>query len=453
MSGSKDIDIEFALLEELNMLRAQAAQHTSAQTELTSLTALGAQVSVALIQNSTLHDMLHKCTDALVKHLNAAFARIWILNTETQVLELRASSGLYTHLNGGHSRIPMGQLKIGLIAETRLPHLTNTVIGDPRVNDQQWAKQEGMVAFAGYPLLIEDRVVGVMALFARHALTTSVLEIMSAIANGIALEIDRKHSEEERNRLLIHEQHARAAELALELRSAFLSNVSHDLKNPLTSIRTTVQLLQRRLTHGRPLDANRLLEEMTRIESQATKMGMMIDDLLDISQLQIGQQPPLASQTLDLVELVQRVVQIQQSTIHLPEILVEASVPELVISGDHVRLERVCTNLLSNAIKYSPQGETVTIAVSKVENESKSWAKLTVQDQGVGIPAEEVPHIFEPFYRASNIVDRIAGTGIGLASVSQIIEQHGGTITVESEVGVGTTFIIHLPLINEKHLG
>jgi len=273
MSGSKDIGTESALLEELHMLRAQAAQHASAQTELTSLTALGAQVSVALIQNSTLHDMLHACTDALVRNLNAAFARIWILNTETQVLELRASSGLYTHLNGGHSRIPMGQLKIGLIAETRLPHLTNTVIGDPRVNDQQWAKQEGMVAFAGYPLLIEDRVVGVMALFARHALTPSVLEIMSAIANGIALGIDHKYSEEERNRLLIHEQHARAAELALELRSAFLSNVSHDLKNPLTSIRTTVQLLQRRLTHGRPLDANRLLEEMTRIESQAKKNG------------------------------------------------------------------------------------------------------------------------------------------------------------------------------------
>lgn len=453
MSGSKDIGTEFALLEELNILRAQAAQHASAQTELTSLTALGAQVSVALIQNSTLHDMLHACTDALVRHLDAAFARIWILNTETQVLELRASSGLYTHLNGGHSRIPMGQLKIGLIAETRLPHLTNTVIGDPRVNDQQWAKQEGMVAFAGYPLLVEDRVVGVMALFARHTLTTSVLEIMSAIANGIALGIDRKHSEEERNRLLIHEQHARAAELALELRSAFLSNVSHDLKNPLTSIRTTVQLLQRRLTHGRLLDANRLLEDMTRIESQATKMGMMIDDLLDISQLQIGQQPPLASQTLNLVEFVQRVVQIQQSTIHLPQIVVEALVPELVISADQVRLERVCTNLLSNAIKYSPQGKTVTVTVSKVEDENKSWAKLTVQDQGVGIPVEEVPHIFEPFYRASNVIDSIAGTGIGLASVSQIIEQHGGTITVQSEVGVGTTFIIHLPLMNKKQQG
>jgi signal transduction histidine kinase len=344
----------------------------------------------------------------------------------------------------------MGQLKIGLIAETRLPHLTNAVIGDPRVNDQEWARREGMVAFAGYPLLIDDRVMGVMALFARHTLTASVLEIMSAIANGIALGIDHKRSEEERDRLLIHEQHARAAELALELRNVFISNVSHDLKNPLTSIRTTIQLLQRRLAHGRPLDVNRFSEELIRLESQSTKMNMMIDDLLDVSQLQIGQQPIMVSQALDLVELVHRVVQGQQSTAHLHQIVIEASVPKLVISGDLVRLERLCTNLLSNAIKYSLLGGTITITVSKEEDKNKSWAKLTVQDQGIGIPNEEVPHIFEPFYRASNALDRVAGTGIGLASVSQIIEQHGGTITVQSEVGIGTTFIIYLPLISKK---
>lgn len=447
MSGPQDISLESALLEELKTLRAQAAEQAAAQIELTSLTALGAQVSVALVQNGSLHDMLHACTDALVKYLDAAFARIWILNTETQMLELRASSGMYTHLNGRHSRIPMGQLKIGLIAETRLPHLTNTVIGDPRVDDQEWARQEGMVAFAGYPLLVGDRVVGVMAIFARHALTSSVLQIMSSLANGIALGIDHKRSEEERHRLLSHEQHARAAELALKLRNAFISNVSHDLKNPLTSVRTTVQLLQRRLARRQQLDINKILEDLSRIELQATKMSMMIDDLLEMSQLQMGQQPPLVCQPLDLVELVQRIVQLQQSTLDFPHILIEASVPELVISGDPVRLERVCINLLSNAIKYSPQGGTVRVAISKVEDNNKFWAKLTVQDQGIGIPANELPHIFKPFYRASNIAERIAGTGIGLASVSQIIEQHGGTISVESEEGIGTTFIIYLPLM------
>jgi signal transduction histidine kinase len=448
MESPNEIDTGPQLLGELDLLRAQTAQHTSRETELIRLNALSTQVNLALIQNIPLREMLHACTDALVQYLDAAFARIWTLNTETQELELQASSGMYTHLNGGHSRIPIGRFKIGLIAQMRLPHLTNAVIGDPRVNDQEWAKREGMIAFAGYPLLIEDRIVGVMALFARHTLTRFVLDAMSSIANAVALGIDRKRTEEERNRLLIHKEHARAAELALQIRNAFLSNVSHDLKNPLTSIKTTIQLWQRRLVQGRPLEVNRLLTEIARLDSQTTKMGKMIDNLLDIAQLQIGQQPTLAPQELDLVALVRRVAQIQQSTTDRQRIVLEVSLPELTMLGDPIRLERVCTNLLSNAIKYSLPEGTITVTVSKEEKENSSWAKLRVQDQGLGIPAEEVSHIFKLFYRASNVPDSMAGTGIGLASVAQIVEQHGGTITVESKEGVGTTFIIHLPLAN-----
>ena len=446
MESSKGTGIGSQVLEELNLLRAQTTQHTYIETELLRLNTLNTQVHLALIQNSTLHDMLHACTDALVQYLDAAFARIWILNTDTQVLELQASSGIYTHLNGGHSSIPIGQLKIGLIAQKRLPHLTNAVIGDLRVNDQEWAKREGMIAFAGYPLLIEDRVVGVMALFARHPLTRFVLDAMSSIANAIALGIDRKRTEEERNRLLIQEQHARTAELALQIHNTFLSNVSHDLKNPLTSIKATIQLWHRRLVLGRPVETDRLLAEIARIDAQTTKMGKMIDDLLDMAQLQTGQQLTLTPQELDLVALVHRVTQMQQSTTDLQRIVFEASMPELVIHGDPIRLERVYTNLLSNAIKYSlPRGK-ITVTVSTEKKENHSWATFCVQDEGLGIPAEDVPHIFEPFYRASNVPDSIAGTGIGLASVVQIVEQHGGTITVESTEGAGTTFIVRLPL-------
>src|SRR5262249_10957074 len=153
---------------------------------------------------------------------------------------------------------------------------------------------------------------------------------------------------------------------------------------------------------------------------------------------------------LDLVALVQRVAQIQQSTTDLQCIVLEAAMPELVMPGDPIQLERVCTNLLSNAIKYSLSGGMITVTVSQEEKENNSWAKLRVQDQGLGIPAEEVSHIFEPFYRASNVPDSIAGTGVGLASVAQIVEQHGGTITVESKEGVGTTFVIYLPLVSDR---
>jgi PAS domain S-box-containing protein len=160
------------------------------------LLTLNAAVGAALIQADQLRQMLQRCAEALVEHLHAAFARIWTLNPKGDVLELQASAGLYTHLDGSHSRVPVGQYKIGLIAQERQPHLTNTVVGDPRVSDQEWAQREGMVAFAGYPLIVEDRIVGVMAMFARHPLTESTLDAMASVANEIGLGVERKQAQE-----------------------------------------------------------------------------------------------------------------------------------------------------------------------------------------------------------------------------------------------------------------
>jgi two-component system, NtrC family, sensor kinase len=98
------------------------------------------------------------------------------------LLELQASARIYTHLDGPHSRVPVGELKIGLIAQERQPHLTNAVTSDPRVSDKEWAMREGMVAFAGYPLVVEGRVIGVMAMFARQELAQDTLEALASVA-------------------------------------------------------------------------------------------------------------------------------------------------------------------------------------------------------------------------------------------------------------------------------
>jgi PAS domain S-box-containing protein len=166
-----------------------------AQSERARLSALGADIGAALTQNDNLPDMLQRCAETLVKHLEAAFARVWTLNETEAVLELQASAGMYTHTDGPHGRVPVGKFKIGLIAEERSPHLTNEVVGDPRVGDQEWAKREGMRAFAGYPLIVDNRLVGVMGMFARHTLTETALEAMESVANGIALGIERKRAE------------------------------------------------------------------------------------------------------------------------------------------------------------------------------------------------------------------------------------------------------------------
>jgi two-component system, cell cycle sensor histidine kinase and response regulator CckA len=160
------------------------------------LSELGAAVGVSLAEAESLPEALQRCTEALVTHLGAAFARVWTLDHTKNVLELQASAGLYTHLDGPHGKVPLGQFKIGRIARDRKPHLTNSVIDDPEVSDQAWAQQEAMVAFAGHPLIVSDRVVGVMALFARHALSDSIISALASVADHIALGIERHRSGE-----------------------------------------------------------------------------------------------------------------------------------------------------------------------------------------------------------------------------------------------------------------
>ncbi|MEG4234691.1 PAS domain S-box protein [Microcoleus sp. Pol11C3] len=172
--------------------RKIAEQALAEQLKLSLFTA---DVGIALTQNQTLRATLQYCTDAIVRHLDAAFARIWTLNEEGNVLELQASGGMYTHIDGAHSRIAVGEFKIGLIARERKPHITNSVQEAPRVSDKEWAKREGIVAFAGYPLIVDNQLLGVIAMFARQELNESTLVALALSADAIALGIKRKQTE------------------------------------------------------------------------------------------------------------------------------------------------------------------------------------------------------------------------------------------------------------------
>jgi len=165
-------------------------------TEKPRQAALRGDISVAFASEDRLNAILHACAEAIVRQLDAAFARIWTVNEDGNMLELHASAGLYTHMDGPHSRVPVGKLKIGLIAQERSPHLTNDVLNDPRISDKAWAEREGMVAFAGYPLVAGDRLVGVMALFARKPLTPDSLDALASVAGLITQGIERKRAED-----------------------------------------------------------------------------------------------------------------------------------------------------------------------------------------------------------------------------------------------------------------
>jgi PAS domain S-box-containing protein len=180
-------------LKRAEELQARRARQTALRADIHAAFSLGTQGALSTV--------LQRSAEAVVRHLDAAFARIWTLNDRRKMLELQASAGLYTRLDGEHACVPVGKLKIGLIAQERKPHLTNDVLNDSRISHPDWAKQERMVSFAGYPLLVEGSPVGVLAMFARKSLGQDTLEALGAVADTIAQGIERKRAEEKLARL------------------------------------------------------------------------------------------------------------------------------------------------------------------------------------------------------------------------------------------------------------
>jgi signal transduction histidine kinase len=190
---------------------------------------LRAEINHLVVRPDSTRRLLQACTNAIVNNLNVVFARIWTLERGEDVLVLQASSGLYTNLHGRHSRIRVGQFKIGLIAETRLPYLTNAVLGDPRIRDQEWVKREGIVGFAGYPLLVDNRVTGVIAVFTRHPIGSETLETLGSIAGIVAQGIERQRSQKELRKAIKANHKAVVGErtrIAREMHDGLLQDVT-----------------------------------------------------------------------------------------------------------------------------------------------------------------------------------------------------------------------------------
>jgi PAS domain S-box-containing protein/excisionase family DNA binding protein len=236
------------------------------------------------------------------------------------------------------------------------------------------------------------------------------------------------------------------AQQGIEARDEFLSMAAHDLKTPLASVKATAQLLRRRLARGEAPNTDRLIAGLASIDDTTSAMAAQLDEFVDNARIQMGGQLELRRHPIDLVPLARRVAAAHQETTQHHTIQVQTSQPELVANVDDVRMGRVLDNLLSNAIKYSPGGGRIDIRLTREGEAGGDAVLLSVEDHGLGIPAADLPRIFEHFRRAANVEGRIGGAGIGLASVRHVVEQHGGTIVVDSVEGVGSTFTVRLPL-------
>ncbi len=244
-------------------------------------------------------------------------------------------------------------------------------------------------------------------------------------------------TERKRAERVIREQNERLRELD-RMKSEFLSTAAHELRTPLNSILCFSEIL---LT--KKLDKERHNRFLKIINEGAHGLANLIDELLDVSRIESGRGLEIKRVPIELREVVLRSVNSFEAQTDKHDFAVDIPRDLAHIDADKDKISQVMENLISNAVKFSPPGGKIIVAAEQVDGE----VKISVADNGMGIPKKDLPHIFERFYRADNAFIRAtAGLGLGLAIAKYTVESHGGKIWAESEVGKGSTFCFTLPL-------
>ncbi|HEY1013219.1 MAG TPA: GAF domain-containing sensor histidine kinase, partial [Herpetosiphonaceae bacterium] len=231
------------------------------------------------------------------------------------------------------------------------------------------------------------------------------------------------------------------ARQAVLTRDQFISIAAHELKTPITTMLGYTQLIQRRFE--REGNASERDQRTIRVlHEQAERLNRMVMALLDISHIQIGQLH-IEHGIVDMRALVGRIIEDARITHDRHVLHFDDAGDPLYVVGDELRLEQVVQNLLQNAMKYSVPGSAITLEVGR----SDGQVRVSVADSGVGIPADALPRLFVPFFRAPHEATlSVSGMGVGLYVVKEIVSLHGGTVEVVSEEGAGSTFTIVLPV-------
>jgi signal transduction histidine kinase len=240
----------------------------------------------------------------------------------------------------------------------------------------------------------------------------------------------------------IHSVHSTIENMqtAYEQIQNFSANASHELRTPLTIMRGEVELALR--STKKPEEYQDLLGSLL---EEIMRLSRILDDLLLIAKTEIGERP-IEFQAIDLGELVEEIADEAEMFAELAGVTfsLESSF-EVFIEAEPLRIRRVLLNLIDNAVKYNRKHGNVIMSMKK----NGDMVSVCVRDTGIGIPKEAIPRLFERFYRVNDSASSTAkGTGLGLYLVKWIVKNHGGTITVESEQGKGSTFCVNLPIRN-----
>ena len=383
-------------------------------------------IEVSRVINSTLNlePLLHNIIQIATDLTATEASSILLLDKKTGELHFEAARGI----KGKEVKpivVPLDNSIAGWVVKEGEPLLIPDVRKDPR----HYHQVDDMTKFStrsilGVPLRVKDKVIGVLEVLNKiddEEFTQDDVEALTILAAQAAIAIENAR---------------------LFQQSDLLSEVAHELRTPLTSIRGYSKMLL--LSEG--IDQEKKLEFAETIHREAVRLGQMINDFLDLARLESGR-TYIAQEPVNMTEVISETLTILQPQAAERQISIALQVPETLptLIGDPARLKQVMVNLVSNAVKYNHEGGRVDIEVQIREDE----LNIAVKDTGRGIAEEDLPHIFEKFYRVDDSEQQepqAKGTGLGLSIAKHIVEVHGGTISVQSVQGQGSAFAFALPL-------
>ena len=391
---------------------------------------------VRLMSASDLEVALHDVAARLLHELNLAAVRIRIQAGEMPPLESCAGDAELLARLGSEPRVVAQMLELEEV---------NRNGGRKRGRSSRWVRVIPSVSpsFRGpaipgrlsiVPLRLEERHLGEMLLAKSHQDSGFAEEderLLSLVAAQLALAV-------ERNRLRREATEAEALRRSDELKTALLNSVSHDLRTPLSSIIAAAGALRQHDVQWTASDRQALLSE---IEQEAQRLNRIVGSLLDLSRIGGGSLRPEKS-LHDIGALVQEVVGRLKpiSGQHTVNVEIESGLPPVLL--DYVEIDQVLSNLIENAARHTPPGTEITISCRREGNN----LLVEVADRGEGIASDDLPHLFEPFYRGRRQSGGQLGSGLGLAVAKGLVEAHGGRIWAENRAEGGARFAFTLPL-------
>ena len=419
-------------------LLAQTKQHA---VELESLLELSSNLRVA----KSIDDMVPAILQQTLKMMNGVFSSLYLIEQATGDLVERGNYPLLPNMIGRRNK--MGEGITGYVAQTGEIYVAEDLSSDPLVvlSSEEETGLSNVRSSVHLPLNTQNQVVGVMhvglgeqrqILEKEIHLLTAVSEIAgTAIERALMMQTLEQRVSERTSELA--DANERLKELD-RLKSKFVADVSHELRTPIANLMLYLDLIEQ----GDPRRQERYL---TVLRQQAERLTNLIEDTLNLSVIELGKDK-ISFHAFDLNQVVDVV-----TTAHLPSVEaanLELSVqlePELPrLYGERNQMAQVVANLLANAINYTQEGQ-IKISTEWHDETSDVW--LLFADSGMGIAPEDMDHLFDRFYRGKSVAQSTKpGTGLGLAIVKEIIDLHAGKIIVKSEVGVGTTFIVKLPV-------